>query len=575
MTGSGTAQLDLSADQRKQLELPVDPPRDPIGGWRSTRAKTQAWFWRHRRSLLIVTPLLVIVAAVRLWGLSHGPGLSDDEGTYVAEAWAVQVQHALAPYTYWYDHPPFGWIQIAAYTWLTGTFHGAGLQVIAVRHLMVGYAVVDAGLIYILARRLGLARVWAAAAVTMWALSPLAVGYSRMVYLDNIALPWVLGAFVLAATPRKSLWAHTLAGALFAMGVLSKETMILLLPGFVWLAWRHTDRRTRSFCLVGMGAAGVLLLLIYPLMAVLRGELLPGAGHVSLVEALKWQFLTRPSSGSALSAHSASRTLVDSWLALDAWLPWLGVIGGFGCLVSARLRPLGVTVLILLAAGLRPGYLPQPYVVAFLPFAALAAAATAQLGWHALRERPPVPIRPGARHEARLLAAGRVGALAAMVAVAAVAVPGWLHGDAALAGPDETAPVAAAEHWLEAHARGPVTAASSNRTGFGRDVLVDDTMWSDLVANGFPQRQVIWFYKLDFVDNLDPSVRHRIHDYRDFGYVVSSPIVRSGLRNSPAPRYALAREAFAHARPVATFGEGPNRIVVERVQTATKAGRQK
>jgi hypothetical protein len=507
--------------------------------------------------------------------LSHGPGLADDEGTYVAQAWAVQLHHALAPYTYWYDHPPFGWIQIAAYTAMTGTFHGSALDVVAVRRMMVGYAVLDAGLIYILARRLGIARVWAAVALGMWALSPLAVGYSRMVYLDNVALPWVLAAFVLAATPRKSLWAHTLAGGLFAIGVLTKETMILLLPAFLWLAWRHTDRRTRSFCLVGMCATGVLILLIYPLMAVLRGELLPGPGHVSLVEALKWQFFSRPSSGSALSPNSPSRTLLDSWLALDSWLPWLGVAGGIACFATARLRPIGATVLILLAAGLRPGYLPQPYVIAFLPFAAIAAAGAAETGWKALRPRPPVPIRAGARHEARLLAAGRAGAVIAAIAAAVIAVPGWLHGDAALAGPDESAPVAAAEHWLETHARTVVTNRATNRTGFGRDVLVDDTMWSDLVTNGYPQRQVIWFYKLDYVDNLDPSVRRRIHDYRDFGYVVVSPIVRSGLRQSPAPRYELARQALANATPVATFGEGANRIVIERVNTTSSHGRQR
>ena len=43
---------------------------------------------------------------------------SDDEGTYLAQAWAVQQGHGLAHYTYWYDHPPLGWIQIAGPTWL-------------------------------------------------------------------------------------------------------------------------------------------------------------------------------------------------------------------------------------------------------------------------------------------------------------------------------------------------------------------------------------------------------------------------------------------------------------------------
>ncbi|HVW79912.1 MAG TPA: glycosyltransferase family 39 protein [Mycobacteriales bacterium] len=555
-----TSNLALSPDQRRRLALPVDSPRDPIGGLRTTRARLQAWAWRHRKSLLVVTPLLVVVAAIRLWGLSHGPALADDEGTYVAEAWAVQVKHTLAPYTYWYDHPPLGWIQVAAFTWLTGTFHSAGLHVVAVRKMMVGYAVVDAGLIYLLARRLGVRRLWAAVAVGMWALSPLAVGYSRMVYLDNIALPWVLAAFVLVATPRRSLWAHTAAGALFAVGVLSKETMVLLLPALLWLAWQHTDRRTRSFCLVGLWSSGILVVLFYPLMAVLRGELLPGPGHVSLVQALQWQFLSRPSTGSVLSAGSASRTLLDQWLSLDGWLLLLGLIGGLGCLAVRRLRPIGLVVVLLVAVGLRPGYLPQPYVITMLPFAALAAAAAADAAWTALRDRPPVPIRRSAPREHQLRVVGRGLVLATAIALAAITIPQWLHGDSALASVDQTAPVVAAEHWLEAHA-----GAVDNRSGYGRDVLVDDTMWSDLVTHGFPQSQVIWFYKLDYVDNLDPSVRRRIHDYRDFGYVVSSPIVRAGLSLSPAPRYELARQALAHATRAATFGTGPERIVIYHV----------
>jgi hypothetical protein len=230
-----------------------------------------------------------------------------------------------------------------------------------------------------------------------------------------------------------------------------------------------------------------------------------------------------------------------------------------------------VVVALLVAAGLRPGYLPQPYVIALLPFAALAAAGAADALWNALRDRPPLPIRPNAARERQLLVVGRGLAVGAVVSLAAVVVPQWLHGDSALADVNQTTPVIAAEHWLETNARGVDVRPPPNvNSHFGRDILVDDTMWSDLVTNGFPQQQVIWFYKLDYVDNLDPSVRHRIHNYRDFGYVVSSPIVRSGLAQSPAPRYELARLAIEHSTPVATFGTGPDRIVIDRVNTATR-----
>jgi hypothetical protein len=560
MTETGTP---LAPQDLRRLGLPVDSPPDPIGSWRHLRSTVLAWLWRHRVSLLLVAPLVIVVAAVRLWGISHGPALADDEGTYVAQAWALQVPHTLAPYTYWYDHPPFGWIQIAAWTWLTGVFHGSGLDVIAVRRFMVGYAVVDAGLIYVLARRLGVRRIFGAVAVALWALSPLAVGYSRMVYLDNIALPWVLASFVLAATPRRSLWAQVAAGATFAAGVLTKETMIILLPGLVWMVWRNTTRRTRSFCLVGFASTGVLIAAVYPLLAVLRGELLPGPGHVSLVQALKWQFLTRPSSGSALQSGTGARALLDQWLSLDGWLLALGVIGAIACLFARQVRPIGAIVLLLVLIGLRPGYLPQPFVIVVLPFAALAVGAALDAAATALRDRPPVPVRPNARREQTMLRVGRLGLAAGTLGVLAALIPSWIAGNAALAGTNQSTPVLGAERWLERHT------ATATRGPAGRDVLVDDTMWSDLVTHGLPQDRVVWFYKLDYVDNLDPSVRRRIHNYTDFCYIVMTPIIRNGLAQSPPSTYSLARQALAHSVSVARFGTGTQQIVIRRVTSRT------
>jgi hypothetical protein len=177
----------------------------------------------------------------------------------------------------------------------------------------------------------------------------------------------------------------------------------------------------------------------------------------------------------------------------------------------------------------------------------------------ALRDRPPVPVRANAAREQLLIRWGRVGLAAAGVAVLAMMVPAWIGGDRAIAGADQSAPVLAAERWLEAHA------AASTRGAQAHDILVDDTMWSDLVTHGMPQDRVVWFYKLDYVDNLDPSVRRRIHAYTDFRYVVVSPIVRSGLAQTAPPTYSLAREAIAHSTQVATFGQGPQRIEIRKV----------
>jgi hypothetical protein len=62
--------------------------------------------------------------------------------------------------------------------------------------------------------------------VLLFALSPLAVSSLRMVFLDNLATPWVLSAFVLAASPKRRLWSYAASGACFAVAILTKETTV-------------------------------------------------------------------------------------------------------------------------------------------------------------------------------------------------------------------------------------------------------------------------------------------------------------------------------------------------------------
>ena len=66
----------------------------------------------------ILAGLIAVVVLVQGWNIADYPTVSDDEGTYLAQAWAIQHGHGLAPYTYWYDHPPGGWIQLAMLTWI-------------------------------------------------------------------------------------------------------------------------------------------------------------------------------------------------------------------------------------------------------------------------------------------------------------------------------------------------------------------------------------------------------------------------------------------------------------------------
>ncbi|MGH3849057.1 MAG: ArnT family glycosyltransferase, partial [Pseudonocardiaceae bacterium] len=512
------------------------------------RRRVRAWFGVHRQSVVIAGGLLTLVAVVHGWGVAGAPAVTDDEGTYMAQAWAVQVQHHLAPYTYWYDHPPLAWLQIAGWTWMTGAFHGSVHAIAAGRELMVVASVVSAGLLYLLARRVHLRRGCAGLAVGLFALSPLAVDYQRLVLLDNVAVPWLLAALVLAASPRRSLWATAASGGCFAAAVLSKETFLLALPAVITLLWLRSDPRTRAFCVTGFTATFGLLVVAYPLYAVLKGELIPGAGHVSLLQAVKFQLISRQGSGSVFSSGSNAHGTVAVWLGLDHWLLALGLVALPVGVALRRHRWMAVGFGLPILLAIRGGYLPDPFVIALLPFAALLVAAAVDATWGLLVVR-----RDPHRRATVYLGSQVVAAVTAVVLVAAL-VPPWVSGDHSLATGNATAPVWNAERWIEGNV---------NRN---QRLIVDDSMWTDLVEHGFnPNLGVVWFYKLDTTNNLDPSVARALPDgWKDFGYVVSTPIIRSALRQLPGGLVPV-RQALAASTSVATFGTGAGQIDVRRI----------
>jgi len=182
---------------------------------------------------------------------------------------------------------------------------------------------------------------------------------------------------------------------------------------------------------------------------------------------------------------------------------------------------------------LRDGYLPFPYVIALAPFAALVAAGALDAGW-------------AATDRWRDATAGRTlrGTAAALGVVAAIAlVPIWQQGLARQTEVDHVAPTRNAVEWLAGHAP--------------RDsvIIVEDTIWVDLVERGFDPDRVIWFFKYD----LDPAVRLP-NGWRDVDYIATSPSSPDEMTSLPKNR-----QAVLHSRSVATYGDGPDRIVVRKI----------
>ncbi|MGP4085610.1 ArnT family glycosyltransferase [Streptomyces sp. KR55] len=504
-----------------------------------------------RPDLILCGVLLVAILVVQGWNIADYPTFSDDEGTYLAQAWAVQEGRGLAHYTYWYDHPPFGWVQLAILTWIPAYLVPESMTVGSMRVMMLLISAVSAVLVYVLGRRLALPRWAAGLGMVLFGLSPLSVVLQREIFLDNIAVMWTLLAFCLAASPSRHLWHHFGAGIAAAAAVLTKETMLLVLPAVMVTMWRHSHRDTRKFALTGAITACSLIGISYPLFALLKGELLPGDGHVSLWDGIVYQ-MSRPGSGFILEPGTGSHGVLQSWLYYDRVLPLGGLAGALLLLLTWRwsvtaraLAGPALAVAILAGMAMRPGYLPAMYIIQALPFLALVLAGGTASVTHLVLRRWR---RDG---EKRYVTGGRY-ALAAVLALAAGAyvVPRWYDGDRTAMTADANAPYQAASDWLATKVEDPK----------GTRVLVDDALWLDLVHEGYqPGLGVIWFYKAD----LDPAVTKTMpRGWRDLDYVVASPTVRRDAVDLPN-----VGAAMENSTPVAVFGTGEDRIEIRQIQT--------
>lgn len=586
-----------SAAPPESAATPPAPPAESVpprsGSGRVRRRAVPRWL-----DNAIAWPLAVAMVVLIAWNIGGFPTASDDEGTYLAQAWAVREGLGLAHYTYWYDHPPLAWIQLALVSWIPESLAPEALVVAAGRTVMLPVALITLVLTYVLGRRLGFAPWTAALAMLLYGLSPLAVTMLRQIYLDSFAVVWILAAFVLALSPRRHLWAYVSSGLAAGVAVISKETIAVVLPALFVAVWQSTRGiAIRPWAIAGFVTGLSFVGVSYPLYAVLNGELLPGPDHVSLLGAIQYQLHSRSGSGSVFVAGSNANGLVNDWLYYDTILPLGGLAAAVLAVVNRRLRAPALALLMLVLVALRPGgYLPAMYIVQTLPFLAILLAGAAQVvvavvlvgdrrrarAWFRLVRMRSAPVM-------RAASVVRVARLARLVAVLDRLASGrvvtvldrWLFQHRRPARPGAAAPrgssrvwswvqlglrvalvvglaclvvAGVAPRWYDGHRRSVTenanatyqAAASWLRANLDPDavVLTDDVLWLDIVLRaGLPREQVIWFYKLD----LDPQVARRYPGgWRDVDYVVSTP----ALREDPTtPRSRTSRRPWPTPNP--------------------------
>jgi cellulose synthase/poly-beta-1,6-N-acetylglucosamine synthase-like glycosyltransferase len=521
---------------------------------------------RSHTDAAIQLPLLAAVGLVMATNMFHWPGVQFDEGTYVANAWAVQNRGALAFYTYTYGHPPLAWLTISLWTWASGIFGHAPYSIDGARELMFAISILSCSLLYTLGRRLGMGRPFAAGAVILFALSPVGLFFHRGVFLDNPATAWALAAFVLALTPRRRVWAFAGSGACFAASVLSKETTLVLLPALLVAAAQNADPRTRRYCLALFASFLSLIGIAYPLYATLKGELLPGQGHVSLIGTATDMLFLRRQSGSIFAPHSVAHATIQFWLHLDPWLLGAALLLSPVALARRNTRAVALAYLIQVAMVLRPGYLPNMFVIAFLPFAALVAAGGAEVVIRFLIDRLNGGLPDRRRSHPTVLSTPVVLAtLALLLGVSALVGVHvglrWWHEDRMAMTTRLDGPPRDAGRWL------------IHNVGHKKLLIVTDDFWIYLIEHGFDShpvrggfnsRRVVSYWPLDY----DPAVkRYFPRGWHEFNYIVSTYAMRVTAIYTPTTAKALK-----YSRVVARFGQGPQAIEIRGIMSRPQSG---
>ncbi|HUW24712.1 MAG TPA: glycosyl hydrolase family 8 [Patescibacteria group bacterium] len=288
-------------------------------------------FFRSARAKewLVILGLVLISAFAHGYNMFNFPYYENDEGVYLSQAWSLINQGQLAPYTYWYDHAPAGWIFLSFWIKLTGGFFTFGNAINSGRAFMLVLHLITALLLFFIGKKLSGSLFPGIIAVLIFSLSPLAIYFQRRVLLDNIMIFWVALSFSLLLVKDFRLSALILSAVTFGIAVLTKEIAIYFLPAFIYVLLSREAITHKFFTLAQWSTASALIISTYFLYALLRGELFPmgflgsSQPHVSLLSSLLFQF-TRGGGYPFWNPHSDFYINLQGWLGKDPFTVTLG-----------------------------------------------------------------------------------------------------------------------------------------------------------------------------------------------------------------------------------------------------------
>jgi 4-amino-4-deoxy-L-arabinose transferase-like glycosyltransferase len=328
---------------------------------------------------LVVIIALALVAAVHGFNMFNYPIYGQNEGTLMANAWAI-LHGKLEPYTYTYDQPPLGWLQLAAWLSMSGGFFAFGNAINSGRVFMLVLSLASTLLVMLITRRLSGSRSAGLIAMLLYGLSPLSIVFQRQVLLENIGTFWLLLALYFLVTGNSRQRALLFAALALGIAILTKLAFVVFLPVMVYIAWLHSTKFQRKFATVLFLYVILSLISFYALLAALKGELFPMGwlpldhhAHPSLISSLLLQVMQ------ASNGNTFTQSL-HGWMNIDQ--PFILVGSGavavnllLGCWKRLRLQWMPALLALSFSLFLLRGSLVYPFfIIPLLPLIAMNIA---------------------------------------------------------------------------------------------------------------------------------------------------------------------------------------------------------
>lgn len=336
-----------------------------------------AFLTRHKAAVLLFL-VLIISAAITGINILEYPYYESDEGTYTSQAWSVITQNKLSPYTYWYDHPPFGWLTLAAwYSILPGGIFTFGTSIDTGRVLMLILHLFSTFFVFYITRKITKSPIAAFLSAFLFTVTPLGIYFHRRVLLDNMLTFWLLFSVAILYRSRLTLREYLLSGLFYSFAFLTKVTTAMAGPAILFFVLSLKDRTHKLFRATTWLTTSILVTFIYILFAMIKNELVPSLDpeneHVSLLGSLMFQ-MERGNGLKFYQAGSDFLQVVRDWLLRDTAFVYgsllviiLGIVFSF---VKREINTRFITLIIVLNLFflMRGGIVINFYVLPILPF---------------------------------------------------------------------------------------------------------------------------------------------------------------------------------------------------------------